>query len=229
MGAMIAALFATGASAGEIESVIFEEFVQHNPFGDYRPSLVSLARGERGKEMLKRCFGEAHLEAMTKELVVVSTDLYDRRPVYHRRGLTAEAVAASICLPVLFPPQVIDSRVLVDGSLSDNCPTAAFAHINEGPVVAVRIGSASSGSRSGRTPSIGETLMRAMQMGDRQSTVDEAEEEATITVTPDTRGLGLLEFHQLSKAREAGLRAGEAAVTALRQSGLHLSTAGARS
>jgi predicted acylesterase/phospholipase RssA len=71
--------------------------------------------------------------------------------------------------------------------------------------------------------------MRAMQMGDRQSAVDDAEKEATITVTPDTRGLGLLEFHQLSEAREAGLRAGEAAVTALRQSEFHLSTTGARS
>ena len=120
MGAMIAALFATGASAGEIESVIFEEFVQRNPFGDYRPSLVSRARGERGKEMLKRRFGEARLEAMTKamtkEIVVVSTDLYDRRPVCHRRDLTAEAVAASIYLPVLSPRPVSPSSHRRPGS-----------------------------------------------------------------------------------------------------------------
>ncbi len=148
--------------------------------------------------------------------------------ISRRRRWLPRSVSPS-CLPVLFPPQVIDGRVLVDGSLSDNCPTAAFAHMNEGPVVAVRIAIASSGSRSRRPPSISETLLRAVQMGDPHSAVDEAEEEATITDTADTRGLGLLEFHQLSEAREAGLRAGEAAATALRQSGLHLSTTGALS
>jgi predicted acylesterase/phospholipase RssA len=40
---------------------------------------------------------------------------------------------------------------------------------------------------------------------------------ATITVTPDTRGIGLLEFHQIDAARDAGVRAGEAAVAALRE------------
>jgi hypothetical protein len=42
---------------------------------------------------------------------------------------------------------------------------------------------------------------------------------ATITVTPDTRGVGLLEFHQINAARDAGLRAGEAAVVALQEQG----------
>ena len=49
MGAFIASLYATGATASEVDAVVFDEFVRRNPFGDYRPSLTSLARGERGK------------------------------------------------------------------------------------------------------------------------------------------------------------------------------------
>jgi NTE family protein len=56
--------------------------------------------------------------------------------------------------------------------------------------------------------------MRVMQMGDRRADLDESQ-GATVTVTPDTRGVGLLEFHQIDRAREAGRQAGEAAVTAL--------------
>ena len=85
---------------------VFEEFVRRNPFSDYRPSLTSLARGERGKAMLRRCFGDSGSRSWARELVVVSTDLYERAPVYHRRGLTAEVVAASMSLPVLFLPSV---------------------------------------------------------------------------------------------------------------------------
>lgn len=218
MGGLIASLYARRVSASETEGIVFEEFVKRNPFGDYRPSFTSLARGERGKAMLRRHFGGAHLETLARELVLVSTSLYDRVPVYHRRGLAVDAISASMCLPVLFPPQRVDGRILVDGSLSDNCPTEPFTQVADGPVVAVRIGSASS-SRKERIPSLGETLVRVMQMGDRRDGDDLERAPGTITVTPDTRGVGLLEFHQIDEALDAGVRAGEAAVAALRERG----------
>ena len=88
MGAYIASLYATGASAADVDDRVFEELVRRNPFGDYRPSLTSLARGERGLAMLRRCFGDTRLEELERELVVVSTDLYERVPIYHHRGFT---------------------------------------------------------------------------------------------------------------------------------------------
>lgn len=214
MGAFIAALYATGASAADVDDRVFEEFVRRNPFGDYRPSLTSLARGERGTAMLRRCFGDTRLEELERELVVVSTDLYERVPVYHHRGVTTEVVAASMSLPVLFAPRRLDGRVLVDGTLTDNCPTGPLCQLSEGPVVAVRLDSASLGASATRNPSLGETLMRIMQMGDRGDDLD-GSQAATVTVTPDTRGVGLLEFHQIDRAREAGRQAGEAAVAVL--------------
>ena len=189
MGALVASLYATGATAADVDERVFEEFVRRNPFSDYRPSLTSLARGERGKAMLRRCFGDGRLEELDRELVVVSTDLYERAPVYHRRGLTAEVVAASMSLPVLFPPLRLDDRVLVDGTLTDNCPVEPFCDVPEGPILAVQIGSASSRPNTTRVPSLGETLMRIMQMGDRRPDL-EASPTATVIVTPDTSGRG---------------------------------------
>jgi predicted acylesterase/phospholipase RssA len=185
--------------------------------------LTSLARGNRGKAMLRRCLGDLRLEELPRELVVVSTDLYGRTPVYHRRGIAAEVVGASMCLPVLFPPQRLDGRVLVDGTLTDNCPVDALYEVPEGPVLAVRIGGAPSRPAAERVPKLGETLMRIMQMADREPET-ESERVATITVTPDTRGVGLLEFHQIDEAREAGRRAGEAALVAWRQRGMDVET-----
>ncbi|HET7647250.1 MAG TPA: hypothetical protein VFK17_01705, partial [Gaiellaceae bacterium] len=54
----------------------------------------------------------------------------------------------------------------------------------------------------------------SMLMGSAAA-VDEARRRATVVVTPDTRGIGLLEFHQLDRAVEAGRAAGRAAVAAL--------------
>jgi hypothetical protein len=121
-GALIAALYATGLSAAEVDGRVFAELVQRQPFGGLRLSRVSLSAGKRRMAMVRRCFGETPIEALPRELVVVSTDLYERKPVYHRRGGIAEAVAASLCLPGLFPPQRLDGRVLVDGSLTTTVP-----------------------------------------------------------------------------------------------------------
>ena len=141
--------------------------------------------------------------------------------MYHRRGAATEVVAASMSLPVLFPPQLVDERVLVDGTLTDNCPTGPLVAVPEGPVVAVRIGMGRGDRRRVRVPSLGETLMRVMQAGDRSHDRDGdrggGAPRATVTVTPDTRGIGLLEFHQIDRARDAGRQAGEAVVAALRE------------
>jgi predicted acylesterase/phospholipase RssA len=200
-GAFIAALYATGLSAAEVEGRAFEELVRRQPFGGLRLSRVSLSAGDRRMAMVDRCFGATPLEAPRRELVVVSTDLYERKPVYHRRGATSEAVAASLCLPGLFPPQRLDGRVLVDGSLTDNCPTAAFADVFEGPVLAVRVSTASAPSAGQGLPSLSETLMRVMEMGEGRDREQSEWVAPTVTITPDTSGVGLLEFHQIERAR----------------------------
>jgi predicted acylesterase/phospholipase RssA len=105
--------------------------------------------------------------------------------------------------------------VLVDGSLTDNCPTAAFAGVFEGPVLAVRVSAASSPPPGPDLPSLGETLVRVMEMGEGPDQERAEWVVPTVTVTPDTSGVGLLEFHQIERAREAGLHAGRAAVAAL--------------
>lgn len=218
MASFIAAVHATGASAAEVDAVVYDEFVRGRPFSDYTLPVSSLARGGRGEAMLRRCFGDLHIEELPRGLIVASTDLWSRSTVYHRRGRVAEAVAASICLPVLFTPRLVDGQALVDGSLSDNCPSRPLAEDDAGPVVAVLIGTGRAGPRStDRPPSLGETLLRVMQLGG--VTVGTGEGGATLTVSPDTRGIGLLEFHQIDEARESGRQAGRAALEALHESG----------
>jgi NTE family protein len=163
--------------------------------------------------MLRRSFGEARLEALDRELVVVSTDLYQRAPVYHRLGPVAEAVGASMSVPVLFPPRLSGGRFLVDGSVSDNCPVSVFSEVPEGPVVLVRISPGSPSGSEDDGPTLGETLLRVVQMREPRAPATTA--VPTISVRPDTTGVGGLEFHQIDVARQAGRQAGQAVVEAL--------------
>src|SRR5581483_8626315 len=162
-------------------------------------------------------FTDVQFEDLPRELVVVSTDLLRRELVVHRRGSVGAAVRASLSLPGLYPPARIGDSLHVDGGILDNMPTEHLVDRGEGPVVGVNIAAASTtNARSGRPrmPGLGETLMRTILMAGA-SALDRSRQRATVVVTPDTRGIGLLEFHQIDRAREAGRAAGAAAADAL--------------
>jgi predicted acylesterase/phospholipase RssA len=59
------------------------------------------------------------------------------------------------------------------------------------------------GARVLRTPSIGETLARVLLLGSA-NTSEAASRHASLVIRPRPEGVGLLEFHQLDAARQAG-------------------------
>ncbi len=53
---------------------------------------------------------------------VVATDFYARKQVVLREGQLFPALAASIALPTIFRPQIIDGKVLIDGGIANPLP-----------------------------------------------------------------------------------------------------------
>jgi NTE family protein len=215
MGAIVAAAYATGRSAADVDAVCFDEFVRRNPLGDLALPRVALSRGRRADAALRRQFGDTIFEELPRQLAVVSTDMLSRSVVVHRRGSLRDAVRASFSLPVVLPPARIGDTIHVDGGILDNLPVTAL-DAEEGPTIAVNISTGGSGgSGPPRIPPLADTMLRSMLMGSAAA-AEEARRRAAITVTPDTRGIGLFEFHQIDRAIDAGRAAGAAVVAALR-------------
>ncbi len=218
MGAYIGAMFAMGMDAEEIDARCYEEWIRRNPIGDYTLPRRSLIRGDRALTMLRRTFGGVSIEELPRGFFSGAAELRSGELVVSRWGPLWDAVATSFAIPVLGPAQVRGQRILVDGSLVDNLPVAEMAALGEGPVIAVdvkatverpsaarqRAGGDDSGTeRELRTPSLGETLARVLLIGS-SNTSENARRHADWTIAPKSEGVGLLEFHQLDQAREAG-------------------------
>jgi len=217
MGALIAAGHARGLSADAVDAVIYEEFVRRNPINDYVLPIRSLIRGRKTVDGLERVMGDVLIEELPREFRCVSTDLLRRERYVHCSGRVSDAVAASLRLPGLYPPYILDGRLLVDGGVLDNLPVQTLSEPREGPVVAVNISFGSSASGRGgppRIPALGDTLMRTMLLSSTTATLA-ALELADIVISPSPEGVGLLEWHQVDRVREAGRRAAEAAVPAI--------------
>ncbi|MFO6419349.1 patatin-like phospholipase family protein [Hylemonella sp. W303a] len=74
-----------------------------------------------------QAFGDTLLEQLPTPLRVAATQAATGRPVVITQGRLADAIRASMSLPILFPPVSIDGLQLVDGVLSDPLPVAAAA------------------------------------------------------------------------------------------------------
>ncbi len=133
-----------------------------------------------------------------------------------RHGPLREAVGLSLCLPILAPPQARGRELFIDGSLVDNLPVRALAEMGEGPIIAVDVKATfERSSRDGRSPrapnggdpqrppSLGETLARVLLLGS-ENISEAARRHADLVIKPRPHGVGLLGFHQLDAAREAG-------------------------
>jgi predicted acylesterase/phospholipase RssA len=220
MGAFVGALFAMGLEGDEIDARCFEEWVQRRPLGDYTVPRHALIRGERVKAMLHRTFGGVAIEELPRSFMCGATELRSGRFVLERYGPLWEAVGFSMCLPVIAPPQARGRELYIDGSLLDNLPVGAMADLGEGPIIAVDVKAtfdrqgndagaeraAQGRTRAARPPSLGETLTRVLLLGSA-NTSDAARRHADLVIKPRAEGVGLLEFHQLDAAREAGRKA----------------------
>lgn len=129
-GAIIAALYAIGGPAAELERVIRQQDIgelwsQAIDFGLHRGALVN---GQRLARWLDRKFFYGATFADTQvPLAIACTDLATGDLVVVREGSLAEAVRASCALPALFAPVKVDGHVLIDGGFVEAVPFRALA------------------------------------------------------------------------------------------------------
>ena len=217
LGAIVAGAYALGLDGEALQELHHDAFVRSNPFNDYTIPSHALTKGRRTPERLRHYLGEdTMIEALPRLFRCVSTDLTARELVVHREGLLWEAVAASARLPILTPPLRIEDRLHVDGCVLDNLPVGTLLERDEGPLVAVNVGSGDRPAAPGTTPrmpGLGDFLLRLMTIGGH-GTAQRAREQGAFVITPPSLGVGMMEFHQLDRMVEAGRMAARALLDA---------------
>ena len=216
MGAVIGGMLAMEMGPDEIADRCFDEWMRRNPLGDYTFPRQSLIRGRRLEAMLARTFGQAMIDDLPRSYFCGATDLRSGELVLFRDGSLADAVSASFSPPVVAPIAVRNGQLLTDGSLTGGLPVTDMAEQNEGAIIAVdsRFGDSEQAGRDGQeVPGILEVFSRAFLVrsdsGNRRRT-------PSLLIAPNTGEVGMLEFHQLDRAREIGR---EAARQALEKAG----------
>jgi NTE family protein len=152
MGAAVGGLYASGYRGRELDSLVravplsqfFRTYRPRAPrsLGVLRP-LVMWEQGDRRFNLQSASIVESEVNALLSAAMLkgnliargdfdslpipfraVATDLATGKPVVIRSGDLAQAVRASIAIPLVFAPELRDSQFLADGGLSANIPVA---------------------------------------------------------------------------------------------------------
>lgn len=152
IGAIVGGMYASGYSAATLDSLA-RALPLASYFRTYEPErrdawedrlpLVLWEGGSRGLALQTAAVREAqvnalfnaallrgdllargHFDRLPIPFLAVATDLRTREPVVLDSGDLARAVRASAAIPLVFAPEEIDGRPLVDGGLSANIPIA---------------------------------------------------------------------------------------------------------
>jgi NTE family protein len=114
------------------------------------PSITAAGVLRAGKilDAVRDILGAATIEQLPIPYTAVATDLLAGKSVWLQRGPVDEAIRASIAIPGVIAPHVVDGRLLADGGILDPLPMAPIAAVNADLTIAISLsGSETDGNR----------------------------------------------------------------------------------
>ncbi len=105
------------------------------------PSITAAGVFRAGKifDAVRELLGTVTIEQLPIPYTAVTTDLIAGRSVWLQRGPLDEAIRASVAIPGVIAPYVVNGRLLADGGILDPLPLAPVAAANADLTVAVSV------------------------------------------------------------------------------------------
>lgn len=111
------------------------------------PSITAagVLRAAKILDAVRDILGDVRIEDLPIPYTAVSTDLIAGKSVWLQRGPVDAAIRASIAIPGVIAPHVLDGRLLADGGILEPLPMAPIAAVNADLTIAVSLAGSESG------------------------------------------------------------------------------------
>jgi NTE family protein len=237
MGGLIGGAFATGMDADELQafvvSINWDELFGESSFryknirrkADARayPSRLefglrggvvpptALNNGEEVELLLARLtapyFEIEDFDQLPTPFRAVAVDLLSAQPVVMRSGPLADALRATMSLPLVFPPVDLNGQLLVDGGAMNNIPADVVRDMGARRVIAINVGELSDREGINATMfGVARETMDAMM----RATTRRAITSADVVINVPLEGYGSLDWRRAARLVDEGYRAAEA-------------------
>jgi len=206
-------------------------FVDGKPFGDMTLPVISLLRGQRMERLIGEYLG-GMIEDLPLPFFCLTSSLGSGQSRCHDRGSLPAALRASVSLPGVFPPAVIDGQLAIDGGILDNLPVDRMRGRPVGRVLAVDVTARQSYEvdypsvpspwtvlagrylpfgRRYRVPGFLSVMLKAAEIG-TMAAAREAGRRADLLIRPDVSRFSLTNVKAFEAIVAAGYAAGRDAL-----------------
>lgn len=244
MGAVVGGLYAAGHDAGGLRRIalevdwdgIFREaeervpawprspaegerYLAGFPIRGGRPSLpTGLVTGQRVTQLLTRLTWRVHpvrvFASLPRPFVALATDLETGDPVVLDGGFLPEAIRASLAIPSIFTPELVDGRYLIDGAFSRNLPAEDARRLGADVLLCSDVSRPLQPADSLGT--FLDVLTQTLSFREVASTREQLA-RCDVVLRPDDTGLGTFDFGRAETWIERGEAAARAALPEIRE------------
>ncbi len=246
MGAIVGALYASGYSAVELDSIFratdFAELIQDNlprdaktfyekedseryaltlPFDNYKISFPSaISRGQNiYNELVKLLYHVKDVrdfDHLPIPFFCIATDVENGEEVMLEKGYLPEAILASGTFPSLFEPLEIDGRILIDGGVVNNYPIDQVRDMGADVIIGVDVQHELSKRES--LLSATEILLQINNYRTVRDMVEKSK-QTDIYIKPDIEEFSVIDFAKSIPIIESGEIAAQQHLDALKKLG----------
>lgn len=189
-----------------------------------------IVKGDRIERYFSGLWGDRTMKETMIPLAVTAVDIYTANTIFfttpmknrnilnarHYHGATlTEAVRASISIPGVFYPKKHQGMALVDGAVKNNLPTDILHHMGADIIIAVDLGY--DGRPVGGMHTVGEILMRCIDIMNREVTLLKSEQYADCIIRPEVFDLDFREIKQALFAVQRGESAAKEKIEEIKQ------------
>ncbi len=124
-GAVVGAMYASGLSGEKIDEIFrgMSAVKMLKLMADFSWRRSSgLIKGKKLVSFIGGHLKCKHFEELEIPLKIIATDFWRRREVVFEKGSLADAIRASISIPGIFEPAIINNAVLIDGGFMNPVP-----------------------------------------------------------------------------------------------------------
>ena len=116
---------------------------------DPKITAAGVLRAAKILDAVRDILGEVTIEDLPIPYTAVTTDLIAGKSVWLQRGPVDAAIRASIAIPGVITPHILDGRLLADGGILDPLPMAPIAAVNADLTIAVSLSGDEADGRTG--------------------------------------------------------------------------------
>lgn len=139
MGALVGGMYAAGKMQAYKDWVTGLGQFDVLKLLDVTFNSVGAIRGEKIFSVVREMLGETRIENLPIAYTAVATDLLAHKEIWFQEGPLDQAIRASVAIPSVVTPLVLNGRVLVDGALLNPLPIIPTISSHADLIVAVNL------------------------------------------------------------------------------------------